>query len=64
LKIINEYHNKIILNLFLHEKINARSPVKKYTVLRETLRVTAQILKDVNDDDGVYLTTVCYIVED
>jgi len=26
--------------------------------------VTAQILEDMDDNDGVYLTTVCYRVED
>jgi len=35
--------------------------------LRETQRVTAQILDDVDDDDdddGVYLTVASYTVED
>ena len=29
----------------------------------ETQQVTAQILKDVDDGDGVYLTTACYTME-
>jgi hypothetical protein len=33
--------------------------------VRETKQVTAQILKDVDDDDdGVYLTTASYTMED
>jgi hypothetical protein len=39
LKMTNENHNKRILNLIPHWKINAGRPIKKYTVLRET-RVT------------------------
>jgi len=31
--------------------------------LRETLRVTVQISKHVDDDNGVYLTAVCYKVQ-
>jgi len=31
----------------------------------ETQQVTAQIVKDLDDDDeGVYLTTACYTMED
>jgi len=32
----------------------------------ETQQVTAQILKELDDDDddGVYLTTACYTMED
>ena len=42
-------------------KINAGKPIKKYSVLTE---VTAQILKDEDDDDGLHLTAACYRVED
>ena len=32
--------------------------------MRETQQVIAQILKHEDEDDGVYLTSACYIMED
>jgi len=33
--------------------------------MRETQQFTAQVIKDVDDnDDGVYLTTACYTMVD
>jgi hypothetical protein len=56
---INENHNKRILNYILQGKSNAGRPIIKYTVLTKG----NTILKDVNEDDGVYLTTACYTME-
>jgi hypothetical protein len=61
---IKENHNKRILNLILHGKINAEKPIIKYTVLTEgNTTGPAQILKDLDDDDGVYLATGSYTIE-
>jgi hypothetical protein len=64
LKKIKENHNKRILNLILHGKINAGKTIKNIIYwLRETQRVAAQMLKDLDDDDEVYLATASYTIE-
>jgi hypothetical protein len=48
----------------LHGKTNAGRPIKNVLYwLRETQRVTAQILKDVDREYGAYLTTASYTME-
>jgi hypothetical protein len=65
LKMTNENHNTIILNFILHGKSNAGRPIKKYTVVTEGKHSGHwHIVRDVNDDDGVYWTAACYTVED
>ena len=46
-------------------KINAGRPIKnKQYSMRETQRVTAQLLKDLDDYDiGVYLTAACHTMK-
>jgi hypothetical protein len=45
-------------------KINAGKSIKKYTVLTEgNTTGPAQILKDLDEDDGVYLATSRYKIE-
>jgi len=47
---LNENHNREILNLITHGKIIAGGPTKNILYwLREKQQATAQILKDVDD---------------
>ena len=64
LKMINENHNERILNYILHGKINVGRPIKNILYwLRETQWVTLQILKDMDNDDAMYLTSENYTKE-
>jgi hypothetical protein len=48
----------------INENHNREFRIMHLNWLRETQRVTAQILKDFDDDDRIYLTRACYTIED
>lgn len=49
----------------MHGKSNAGRPIKIYTVVTEGKHNSHwHIVRDVDDDDGVYLTAACYTMED